>query len=258
MAQRTLQPCGTNAAYQRHRMRGETPCDPCRAGHAKWVRERNWAAGQTPRPPRECGSMAGFAHHKLVEEPVCEPCRLARVEYDRDRRRAQGVPEFKPAACGTYGGYRRHLDRKETTCSDCRRAAREMVASRQVKKRLPVFERDNWMCWLCCTPVDPQYEWPHPFSATIDHMVPVKHEGDNHPSNLACAHARCNSSRGERLEIISRPPPDLAPYINYLTKRSVDGPIPAVLRLIEYLSGQSPAEKLGIEASAEGLDNGAE
>lgn len=27
----TLQPCGTPAAWQRHRLRGETPCDVCRA-----------------------------------------------------------------------------------------------------------------------------------------------------------------------------------------------------------------------------------
>jgi len=34
---RTLQPCGTNAAYQRHRRKGEYPCPPCLEAHAAAV-----------------------------------------------------------------------------------------------------------------------------------------------------------------------------------------------------------------------------
>jgi len=36
---RALQPCGTNAAYQRHRRAGEYPCTPCLEAHAKNVSE---------------------------------------------------------------------------------------------------------------------------------------------------------------------------------------------------------------------------
>lgn len=32
---RVLKPCGTNAAYQRHRRKGEYPCPPCLEAHAK-------------------------------------------------------------------------------------------------------------------------------------------------------------------------------------------------------------------------------
>jgi hypothetical protein len=31
---RTLQPCGTDAAWQRHRRHDEEPCDPCKAARA--------------------------------------------------------------------------------------------------------------------------------------------------------------------------------------------------------------------------------
>lgn len=34
-----LKPCGTNAAYQRHRRNGEYPCTPCLEAHAQNVRE---------------------------------------------------------------------------------------------------------------------------------------------------------------------------------------------------------------------------
>lgn len=30
---RELQPCGTEAAYQRHWRSGQQPCDPCRRAH---------------------------------------------------------------------------------------------------------------------------------------------------------------------------------------------------------------------------------
>lgn len=31
---RELQPCGTGAAYRRHRVHGEEPCQDCKDGHA--------------------------------------------------------------------------------------------------------------------------------------------------------------------------------------------------------------------------------
>lgn len=37
-----LQPCGTRAAYRRHRRHGETPCQPCRDAAAAY--KRNFSA----------------------------------------------------------------------------------------------------------------------------------------------------------------------------------------------------------------------
>jgi hypothetical protein len=36
---KALKPCGTNAAYQRHRRNNEYPCPPCLAAHAANVSE---------------------------------------------------------------------------------------------------------------------------------------------------------------------------------------------------------------------------
>lgn len=38
--------------------------------------------------------------------------------------------------------------------------------------------------------------WPHPRSASRDHLVPVSAGGTNDPSNMALAHLACNVSRG--------------------------------------------------------------
>lgn len=35
---RTLKPCGTEAAYQRHLKAREAPCEPCRGAHRKMTR----------------------------------------------------------------------------------------------------------------------------------------------------------------------------------------------------------------------------
>lgn len=40
-AKKPLKPCGTNAAYQRHRRKGEYPCTPCLEAHA--AEQKSWA-----------------------------------------------------------------------------------------------------------------------------------------------------------------------------------------------------------------------
>jgi hypothetical protein len=41
--QANAHPCGTHAAYNRHRKRGETPCRTCRDGEAAYKRGRRLA-----------------------------------------------------------------------------------------------------------------------------------------------------------------------------------------------------------------------
>jgi hypothetical protein len=49
---RELQPCGTLAAYTRHRYNGEEPCDDCKAAETRRTRQRRGC--RTPvMPPKE-------------------------------------------------------------------------------------------------------------------------------------------------------------------------------------------------------------
>ncbi|HEY3683436.1 MAG TPA: hypothetical protein VGL93_10375 [Streptosporangiaceae bacterium] len=45
---RPFKPCGTTAAYDRHRRHGETPCDACRTAYVTNRRERRQAARTAP------------------------------------------------------------------------------------------------------------------------------------------------------------------------------------------------------------------
>jgi 5-methylcytosine-specific restriction endonuclease McrA len=59
-----------------------------------------------------------------------------------------------------------------------------------------VFERDGWRCGICHAVIDQALRWPHPGSATLDHIVPLADGGDHMPSNWQAAHAACNIEKG--------------------------------------------------------------
>lgn len=57
------------------------------------------------------------------------------------------------------------------------------------------------VCGICGKPVDKiKYKYPHPLSATVDHIIPVSKGG--HPSdlsNLQLAHRCCNRQKSDKL-----------------------------------------------------------
>ena len=57
-------------------------------------------------------------------------------------------------------------------------------------------------CALCGAPLDKRLKFPHPMSATIDHIIPINKGG--HPTaieNLQAAHLICNQMKGSKLTI---------------------------------------------------------
>lgn len=59
------------------------------------------------------------------------------------------------------------------------------------------LKREARVCALCGLPIDPELKAPHPYSFTVDHIVPLSMGGavDN-PANCRPAHRRCNNLRG--------------------------------------------------------------
>jgi len=56
------------------------------------------------------------------------------------------------------------------------------------------------ICGICGKPVDFSLRYPHPLSATVDHIIPVSKGG--HPSdldNLQLAHRCCNREKSDKL-----------------------------------------------------------
>ena len=63
--------------------------------------------------------------------------------------------------------------------------------------------RTQTVCGICGRPVDFSLKYPHPLSATIDHIIPVSKGG--HPSdieNMQLAHFSCNRQKSDKTTVV--------------------------------------------------------
>lgn len=58
-----------------------------------------------------------------------------------------------------------------------------------------ILERDGWRCGICRKRIGRKYEYPHPRSASIDHLVPIARGGDDVEANKQAAHLACNRAK---------------------------------------------------------------
>lgn len=63
-----------------------------------------------------------------------------------------------------------------------------------------VYERDEWVCGICSTPVDRTLAYPDPMSPSLDHVLPLSLGGHHTMENVALAHLSCNVRKGNRVE----------------------------------------------------------
>ena len=86
---RALAPCGTTAAYARHKRRGEPLDQACIDAHnAQSLESRQRLHPlKGPRELQPCGTMAAYQRHWLWSEPICDACREARNAWYRAYRK---------------------------------------------------------------------------------------------------------------------------------------------------------------------------
>lgn len=146
-APKVLRPCGTLAAYNRHRSHGETPCDACSEAARAWRRAYRKAKGQSRPTVQPCGTPAAYRRHRKRGEEACEPCKAAeaaRAKARYRRRSPRKPPRPRPLKpCGTNAAYQRHLRKGEQPCQACRDAARARNQARYQADREAILERDK-------------------------------------------------------------------------------------------------------------------
>lgn len=99
----TLQPCGTEGAYLRHRRHDETPCAPCRRAHAAatTASKRRMAAIRAalprtaPQDTGRCGTRRGYDAHWRANQRPCGPCRDAAAAQERRRHAPPAAPDTR-------------------------------------------------------------------------------------------------------------------------------------------------------------------
>jgi 5-methylcytosine-specific restriction endonuclease McrA len=167
------------------------------------------------RPCPYCGDPMNHPRRKQCGKPECK--RAFDAERARDWRQDFTAREGK-----RYSSKYRERELQYETNRRSERAhwrttypeaaaladARRRMIVEQATKGEPfaprdVFERDQWTCGLCRHPVDPGLAWPHPMSASVDHVVPLSRGGEHSLDNVQCAHLRCNCIKGDQeIEII--------------------------------------------------------
>jgi 5-methylcytosine-specific restriction endonuclease McrA len=86
----------------------------------------------------------------------------------------------------------------------CSRRAQGRIRDRRIRNNegaerfspREVFERDDYVCWLCLGACDRDAVVPSPYAATIDHVIALACGGQHSRSNVRCAHFICNCRRG--------------------------------------------------------------
>ncbi len=146
------------------------------------------------------------SNKKTGLQGYCRDCDRQRAkEWDgrnRDHRHAYDRTYYRNNAAKEATSWTRWSRDNPDKVRDSqrRREARMRAVYVETINELAIFERDGWVCQLCCEPVDRTLRSPHPLSATLDHIIPVTREGPHASANVRLAHHRCNSRKGNKLD----------------------------------------------------------
>lgn len=137
---------------------------------------------------RFCGGNCRVASRRKATWRPLSPlaCCDCGVEFER---RSRLGPSAGPRRCdGCTFIYQQAQDREHT------RRRRARMANVLVEKfsDAEIFERDGWVCGICCGPVDAVLGHPDPMSKSIDHVIPISKGGHHSRANVQLAHLTCN------------------------------------------------------------------
>lgn len=198
--------CG-NECFAEARKDGSQPWDRTNQLESVWHRGGLWASAPSRKPVREIlTSFQSFMrslnrmYRKATESmrpcKVCGcPCGKRLCSDECRQANADKVAANERAARKRY--------RKTAGKHFKQRAKRYGVEYVRFPKTL-VFERDNYICQLCKTPVLDAARYRksdgkiHMKSPTIDHIIPMSKGGPHTPDNCQTACFGCNSKKGSR------------------------------------------------------------
>lgn len=147
----------------------------------------------------------------LFASPTARVCCSVECQAARSGYRNKPCPECGVIVPGMslntycYPCLQRHAKESRRVSRHVRRARMKAVAYERIKPT-NVYERDEWMCGICHGAVDSSLAYPHPYSASLDHVVPLAHRGTHMMDNVQLAHLTCNHDKGATMPaVISQP-----------------------------------------------------
>lgn len=129
-------------------------------------------------------------------QPTDRVCRESECRARHNNDRARELRSARKAAGRPLQHSPAVLD-KRRVANSARRAKTRGAERVEIFSHEEIFERDGWKCGICGRRVGKK-PWPHPLSASLDHIVPLIEGGDHSRANVRCAHLGCNSGRRDR------------------------------------------------------------
>lgn len=130
---------------------------------------------------------------------------LARI---RDSVKTKPKQEVECAECGKVF-MPEYRNKRTVYCSDVcmnRSVGRNAHHARRIRfkdgfiervYKARIIKRDNGMCQICGKKVALKHKSPHPFSPSLDHIIPLAKGGTHEPKNVRLAHFICNSLKSD-------------------------------------------------------------
>lgn len=186
-----------------------------KSGHGRgycsmhYRRLESWGSLDSPPPAtcKACGSA--FQSKRTMGQLFCSPgCRKLFHGSDSPIKLCTDPDCLRPMrARGLCSMHWKRADRQERGPQSEPWTERRKVnhqKRRAQKMQLPadpilsadVYERDGWVCGLCDLSVDGSLAYPEPFSASLDHIIPLSKGGHHTLDNVQLAHLQCNVRKG--------------------------------------------------------------
>lgn len=174
-----------------------------------------FALSMSRQPPSQAMVAAMVARNR-PREPESRVCELCGGSYVPGRRASYKPPQrFCSKSCATAWGngarppYMRVAegDYGARKVARNRRRLRVHAETYDGVTNEQILERDRWRCGICRKMIGKSFKWPHPRSASVDHVIPLSQGGDDTAANKRAAHLACNCGRmnrggGEQLAMI--------------------------------------------------------
>jgi hypothetical protein len=175
---------------------GSARCQKC-------ARSRQLAA--CPRCGKEFWPWANGSHARQFCSGTCAASAMATLRWPRLNQQRETPRPRAVTSCAWCGATFKGSTTRQKFCSvRCNNIAKKKRRQARLREGgnppslAEIFLRDRGICQLCRRRVSRTRKWPHPLSASLDHIVPVSERPWDDARNIQLAHLRCNIRKQAR------------------------------------------------------------